>query len=55
MEPALRGGLVVGAGGTRKAADGKTPIGFASSCDGAAQAASSSAGRSTTTVRDAEP
>lgn len=33
------GGLMAGAGGTRKAADGKTPIGFASSCDGAAQAA----------------
>jgi hypothetical protein len=33
------GGLVAGGGGARKAADKKTPIGFATSCDGAAQAA----------------
>ncbi|MEV0287901.1 hypothetical protein AB0H36_27625 [Kribbella sp. NPDC050820] len=33
------GGLVAGGGGSGKAADGKTPIRFASSCDGAAQAA----------------
>ncbi|MFI5736175.1 hypothetical protein ACIA49_39035 [Kribbella sp. NPDC051587] len=33
------GGLVAGSGGSGKAADGKTPIRFPSTCDGAAQAA----------------
>jgi hypothetical protein len=49
------GGLVAGAGGTRKADDGNTPIGFASSCDGAAQAAAAYAVSLTDEIGYARP